>query len=391
MAKIKGVVAQIEKNNFILITPQGEFVKARAAGRKPNLGQEIEGEHFAPAWRKLALAAAAVLLIGLMLPFYPLLTASAQPAAYVSLDINPSVELGVNKQGSVIEVKAFNQAGKALLDGPGVAQTNVYQAVQNLVSKAIQAGYIQQSASNLLVISYTGDGSYKFNQQELNNLVNNLVTAAKLQVQVLVTPTTLAEHKQALAQQMSQGQYALVQAAKVKGLKLDTGLVRNNGIEQALHAQGITIAEVAPAVTWMGPPINTPVAPLNPLKPLQREHRQQTEPKASSHSGTTLETNQGSPIGDAQSHLQGQHNSSGDNSSAVNSSGLSSSGDNSSKGNHEAIHPSGHGTGEITGKTGGMPHSGDERRPSNTTDTVGNKPNENDASGQYNNDNHGDH
>ena len=42
--------------------------------------------------------------------------AYAQPTTYVGIDVNPSIELGVNRFGIVVQAEAFNDDGRALLD-----------------------------------------------------------------------------------------------------------------------------------------------------------------------------------------------------------------------------------------------------------------------------------
>ena len=42
------------------------------------------------------------------------------PVNIISLDINPSIELGVNRMGYVIDAKAYNEDGEILLDNVDV-------------------------------------------------------------------------------------------------------------------------------------------------------------------------------------------------------------------------------------------------------------------------------
>lgn len=70
--------------------------------------------------------------------------AKTTPVAYVSLDINPSVELGVNTFNEVVSAEAYNEDGEKVLEGTNLVSTDVDDAVSTVVSNAISNGYIKE-------------------------------------------------------------------------------------------------------------------------------------------------------------------------------------------------------------------------------------------------------
>lgn len=77
------------------------------------------------------------------------------PQAYVSLDINPSVELGVNAFDTVVTAEAYNEDGEIILETADVTGGTVEEAVQSLVDSAYENGYIEEDGST--VISLTSE------------------------------------------------------------------------------------------------------------------------------------------------------------------------------------------------------------------------------------------
>ena len=77
------------------------------------------------------------------------------PVAYVSLDINPSVELGVNAFDTVVTAEGYNEDGECIMEGVDVIGNTVEEAVQNLVDSAAENGYIEEDGST--VISLTSE------------------------------------------------------------------------------------------------------------------------------------------------------------------------------------------------------------------------------------------
>ncbi|MFW2488202.1 hypothetical protein ACN077_06445 [Clostridium chromiireducens] len=92
--------------------------------------------------RKIALALAVVAVSSLGGGVYA--HAKTTPVAYVSLDINPSIELGVNTFNEVVSAEAYNEDGEKVLEGTNLISTDIDVAVSTVVSNAISDGYIKE-------------------------------------------------------------------------------------------------------------------------------------------------------------------------------------------------------------------------------------------------------
>lgn len=77
------------------------------------------------------------------------------PKSYVSLDINPSVELGVNAFGKVVDVKPYNSDGEKILIEIKIKGADVTEAISKLVSSAVNNGYVSEDGST--VVSLTSE------------------------------------------------------------------------------------------------------------------------------------------------------------------------------------------------------------------------------------------
>lgn len=122
----KGIVMHIDDAFLILLTPEGEFLRARKLEQTYTLGEEIYFYPIAntdknpflkrlnqfvklkPMW--LA-AIALIIILGSLLPMFQ----TDKAYAYLSIDVNPSIELGVNVKMQVIELKGFNPEGKKVV------------------------------------------------------------------------------------------------------------------------------------------------------------------------------------------------------------------------------------------------------------------------------------
>ncbi|MFC3883367.1 anti-sigma factor domain-containing protein [Bacillus songklensis] len=151
----KGIVMEITEDYVTMLTPEGEFLRARHEQRPYELGEETlffplmhEQTLTSPAkikrrsWRlpMVSFVAAAALLLS-FIPYYM----QQQVYAYMSIDINPSLELGVNRQLEVVEVQTFNEEAKALIKSIKDWDHKPVQEVTSQILKASeQQGYLKR-------------------------------------------------------------------------------------------------------------------------------------------------------------------------------------------------------------------------------------------------------
>ncbi|PFV78598.1 hypothetical protein COL05_18230 [Bacillus sp. AFS059628] len=116
----KGIVMDIKKHSVVVLTPNGEFITCKRKGDSCVIGEEIsfeEQEQRASRFSIPYFLKPASLLITCFL--CALLFFYNQPEekvfAYVSVDINPSLEVSVTKDLRVIDLQACNDDGRRIL------------------------------------------------------------------------------------------------------------------------------------------------------------------------------------------------------------------------------------------------------------------------------------
>jgi len=77
------------------------------------------------------------------------------PSSYstLSIDINPSVELTINRYEQVVSIEAVNSDANALINSVNLLGDNVELAIEKLLNKAIEQGYLTTENSNALLFS----------------------------------------------------------------------------------------------------------------------------------------------------------------------------------------------------------------------------------------------
>ncbi|HLG27128.1 MAG TPA: hypothetical protein VI423_05025, partial [Paenisporosarcina sp.] len=118
----KGIVFETTSAYSIFLTSDGLFEKGILLSSSVQIGEEVSFlpyQHVNQQKRKvslrtlwatptLAIVATIVLLFAVLLP------AQSNVSAYVQIDINPSIELGINNAGNVYLFKGLNDDGTAI-------------------------------------------------------------------------------------------------------------------------------------------------------------------------------------------------------------------------------------------------------------------------------------
>jgi hypothetical protein len=87
--------------------------------------------------------------------------AYATPTSYLSVDINPSVELGINTFGIVVSAEALNEDGEDILSGIDVTGIKVKKAVNIIVDAAADKGFLKDDGSSFVSLTAATDDKEK--------------------------------------------------------------------------------------------------------------------------------------------------------------------------------------------------------------------------------------
>ena len=164
-------------------------------------------------WTSLIAACLAVMLLGGGL-FYQRANAVA---SVVSLDVNPSIELKVNRSEKVLVCTPLNEDAKAILadmsNGADLKGAKLDVAVNAIVGSLVRNGYLD-SISSAIMISVEDKDTARAEklQRELTNAVDGVLQMSEAKASVLTQTLTqdAAREQQARENNISTGKAALV-------------------------------------------------------------------------------------------------------------------------------------------------------------------------------------
>lgn len=232
---MKGIVAEIHGSHMIVIAKNGEFIKCKLLPNC-NIGEEIliPAKNMTVIYKR-ASAVAAGFLIAAMLStgVYAYYT----PYSYISVDINPSLELYVNRFDRVIKTHAFNEEATKLLEASQkVNHMKAEEAVGQLINQAASQGYLQDTVENSVMIVVSSNS--KKEEKNLSDKVSQASTSALSSLnnnyEVILEKTKVETYQKSKEPDVSPGKAIL--ADKIKEIKpeVDKEQIKHMPLQQAI-------------------------------------------------------------------------------------------------------------------------------------------------------------
>lgn len=224
-----------------LISKTEQYLNAALIQRSPNPGALVARSRWSSIKTLVAAACMLFMLIGGGAGGY---NYYQTPASYLSVDINPSVELGINPFGRVVSAEGYNADGLSILKDLDVIGLPVDEAVSALILSASQKGFIAGDGSTVISLTSTTDNSQLAAQIEAQAEAGTqqAITANGQNAQVISDQVALNLHEQAQSIGITPGKLNLIQKlqavdpaatiekyrdASVKDIMRDTKAARN--------------------------------------------------------------------------------------------------------------------------------------------------------------------
>ncbi|TDL89845.1 anti-sigma factor domain-containing protein [Vibrio vulnificus] len=212
----KGVILSVNKRFVTLLTPEGEFLKTKRQEREYEVGEEIT---FSPAKQKFTLAfsnihssfkktavlsiASTFLILFSILPSY----FSGPVSAYMTIDVNPSIELELDDDLEVLKLTGLNEDGKLVIGQLKDWKGKDIKAVTNrIVETTKQLGYLK--GNKQIVVSTTLMEKNKELDKNLKEEIKEISDQDNIsKTKMKVIQATKSDRKQAREQGISTGRY----------------------------------------------------------------------------------------------------------------------------------------------------------------------------------------
>ncbi len=258
----KGIVLEVDDEFVILLTPEGEFIKIKKEGAY-EIGQEIgkvpmrrqKGKLSFFRYHPIKVALTSVVAVCLLVLTLFSNSASNEVYAYMSIDMNPSIELAVNEDLKVLNIKGYNQEGKDIVSRlSNWKEKKFVDITKEIIRLSMKRGYLQEG-EEVLITTVEKEKSHSSAQQLTKELSEMKKSYQTKNIVVKTETSTVAVRNEAVKKGFTTGRFLRLtkkteeqnrdeneQQAGEKGEELipDDNVQKNQGIVPA-PSQGETL------------------------------------------------------------------------------------------------------------------------------------------------------
>jgi hypothetical protein len=198
----KGMILELKGETAIVLTPEGEFRSiAQKKQQRWQIGEEVDlpparGEVpqlkrkkrvFIPS---IALAASLLLVIVSIFSFLPF-GGDQTAVAYVNVDINPSVEISINKSLEVIDLVGLNQEGKQIVSiMEDWSREPLDQVTTNMIMIARLQGFLTENQDVLVSTSFVDEESESLYVSSVDSALDEVEKKVEQESEVVENEST---------------------------------------------------------------------------------------------------------------------------------------------------------------------------------------------------------
>ncbi|GIP34433.1 anti-sigma factor domain-containing protein [Paenibacillus sp. J2TS4] len=246
----RGIVVEIMQGSVIVMTPEGAFQKIERKINDCHIGEEIwfSSPRRRSVGSSVAIFSSMAAVIAFILVFVTLFAGGAgakEIVAYVSIDINPSIELGIDSAEKVRSLVGLNSDGNKLLEGIRYSGRSLSEVTEALLWNAEQ-NVLSQGSADIIVASTVIANAGKLQDDTLSSQVKEIIMkhvsenhpdqAEDYIVAAFSTPEEVREA--ATEEGISSGKYAIYLNAKNNGYSISINDIKQTSIHAMAQEAG---------------------------------------------------------------------------------------------------------------------------------------------------------
>jgi hypothetical protein len=248
----KGIVMEIKADQLIVMSVDGTFHAIPRSNRECHVGQEII---FAdePArgslrksliWSSGVVAAAVFFLVAFIGMGGSFGNGRSEVVAYVSMDVNPSIEFGINSGAKVVEQRGLNADGERLVQQIDFSKKSLTDVTEIVLKRLDSTVFANRAEGNvLLAIAKVKEDSNLDVKQVVSNLEQQVeahlrTTFPQKAIEVTAITAPKEAHDSANEKDLSMGKLAIYLKALENGQAVTLSEFQTKSVSEIAKTNG---------------------------------------------------------------------------------------------------------------------------------------------------------
>ncbi len=241
----KGIVTTIRNGSCIVVDPDGVYEKITLPSADVTVGSEVTyyRTRFPGVTKPLLLAASFLLLFGFVVLWQQ---AELKPvAAYITLDLNPSVEISVDKANLVKDVRCLDEETIKFKDTDNLKGQKLDYAIRSLIDEAIELNYLKPGADNLIIstVCPANEAVSPVDAEMVRSAINRSLSEHDYVGRIAVYTASQEMHDAAQDLEISMGKYVIYRQLIAEGEKVTIEDMRNNKLGQIVSSYRMALPQ----------------------------------------------------------------------------------------------------------------------------------------------------
>lgn len=245
----EGVVIKVTYQYIVYLCDDGTFQNVkRTKGQIPLIGERnvIRQRRNAPVFGYLSKISVIACVIAFMI-FSPFIfdKTDKSTAYVVAIDINPSVEVQVNKELYTIGLTALNQSGEKIVSAIEYKDKRLEETIDLIIAQSVNYGFLNQNKAGLITTSIVPiNVNEQIDKDKVKSIIDEALVRNEVHAEVRISADGKETMEAAHALGLTVNKYKLYRTLVDNGLPISTQEVKENSIKRLLeliNKHGISI------------------------------------------------------------------------------------------------------------------------------------------------------
>ncbi|NLW44942.1 MAG: anti-sigma factor domain-containing protein [Syntrophomonadaceae bacterium] len=239
----RGLVTSIKDDYCIVLNPDGGYEKIPLPSPQVQVGEEVFYNRVRIPTRLKSVLLAASFLLFILTSVLVYQSNLNRVAAYITMDINPSLEISVDSKSLVLDVTCLNEEATRLVKPGEYKGKGLDYTIADIIEKSVEQEFLKPGEENLIVttISMVDEKAEPVNGEALSQLVEQSAVARDCQVQVRVYNTSGEVRKKARNSGVSSGKYLIYEEVRKQDPSIKIDDVKKDSLRKLLEKHKVEL------------------------------------------------------------------------------------------------------------------------------------------------------
>lgn len=242
----QGAVIKITEEHIVVLYANGQFKNLpRKHHEIPMMGEIIQVKNekkrqlnFYSMWKRSAAIASVILMVWIAFSLIQTQNSNFQPTYIVAIDINPSIELYMDKDFFVKEIKALNDDGKTIINSLDYEDKPLLNLVEEIMDQSLELGYLSLTNDGLITTALiTNERTENKLASDIRSTIEQHLNTHHIQAEVTLTQEDMDTFTNAQQLNISVNKYVIYDRMNRQGFNIQVDEINNNSISSLLQRE----------------------------------------------------------------------------------------------------------------------------------------------------------